>query len=203
MTALPTTAGSLPARDADGRLRPANAGNIQPPANEFLYAAPASGFGDDTVHSNPVATCARCHGSDGSGAVTGGEAPNLTIQDAPYLQAALEAYTQGSRKSGFMQNIASQLSEAQIAALSRYYAGLPTQANAPHPADPILIKRGETIALQGLPASATPACASCHESAGSRITGAPHVARRRTVRDLSASLARSDGAGGGGASGDF
>ncbi len=177
MTALPANVGGAPGgADGDATLRPENAARKAPPFDEFLYAAPASGFSDQTVHEAPLATCARCHGADGSGAATGGEAPNLTLQDPGYLQAALEAYTRGARKSGFMQNMAAQLSGAQVAALAHYYAGLPIRTTASPPADPALIQRGETIATQGLPESAIPACASCHESAGAAITGAPHIA---------------------------
>ena len=176
MTALPVIEGA-PSFDGDNAPpRPANARNIPPPADEFLYAAPASGFADSSMHANPVATCARCHGADGSGAVTGGEAPNLTIHDAAYLQAALEAYAQGKRKSGFMQTIAAQLSAQQITALANYYASLPIRPTPAAPASPALVKRGEVIALQGIPETATPACATCHESEGARITGAPHIA---------------------------
>ncbi len=177
MTALPQQGGGAPTGSSgDTTLRPADARRNAPPFDEFLYAAPASGFSDQTIHEFPVPTCARCHGPDGSGAVTGGEAPNLTLQDPAYLQAALDAYTRGSRKSGFMQNIAAQLSGAQIAALTHYYAGLPVKATASPPADPALVKRGETIATEGIPQSAIPACSSCHESQGAMITGAPHIA---------------------------
>ncbi len=132
MTALPTTAGPPSvAAEADPALRPADTRRESPPFDEFLYAAPTAGFADESVHANPVATCARCHGADGSGGVTGGEAPNLTIQDAAYLRTALEAYTRGSRKSGFMQNIAAQLSGPRIAALATYYAGLPVRGSPP------------------------------------------------------------------------
>ena len=81
MTALPASSAPMLADAGDATLQPANALRNAAPANEFLYAAPASGFSDGTIHGNPAATCARCHGADGSGAVTGGEAPNLTIQD--------------------------------------------------------------------------------------------------------------------------
>ena len=177
MTALPEKPATAPTGSAgDTSLRPANPGRNSYPFVEFQYAAPASGFSDPTIHDNPTATCARCHGADGSGAVTGGEAPNLTIQDAGYLRASLEAYTRGARKSGFMQNIAAQLSAAQIAALSDYYAGLPVQTVASPQPDPALAKRGQAIATQGIRERAIPACAYCHESAGSKISGAPHIA---------------------------
>jgi len=177
MTALPEK-GTMPPTGSGGdvTLRPANAQRNAPPVDEFLYAAPASGFSDQNIHENPAATCARCHGTDGSGAATGGEAPNLTIQDAAYLRATLEAYTSGARKSGFMQNIAAQLSGPQIAALSDYYAGLPVRTVPSPQADPALVKRGETIATEGIRDRAIPACANCHESEGSKITGAPHIA---------------------------
>jgi cytochrome c553 len=177
MTALPEKSGTVPIGSGDDTaLLPANAERNAPPIGEFLYAAPASGFSDATVHADPTATCARCHGADGTGAVTGGEAPNLTIQDASYLRTSLEAYVSGARKSGFMQNIAAQLSGAQIVALSDHYAGLAAQAvSSPQP-DPALAKRGEAIAIQGIRERAIPACANCHESDGSKITGAPHIA---------------------------
>jgi cytochrome c553 len=157
-------------------LRPANVDRNSPPTDEFLYTAPASGFSDQAFHLNPTATCARCHGADGTGAVTGGEAPDLTIQDSAYLKLALEAYTRGDRKSGFMQNIAAQLSGTQIATLSDYYAGLPVQTVSSPPSDAALVKRGETIATQGIREHAIPACSYCHESNGSKLTGAPHIA---------------------------
>jgi cytochrome c553 len=177
MTALPEQSTKTPAGlAADAALQPANPQRNSPPFNEFLYAAPAAGFSDATVHADPTATCARCHGADGTGAVTGGEAPNLTIQDGAYLRASLQAYVRGARKSGFMQNIAAQLSEAQIAALSDYYAGLAVKTEPSPQADAALAKRGETIATEGIRERAIPACANCHESGGSNLTGAPHIA---------------------------
>jgi cytochrome c553 len=190
LTAAPAKAASPQVRAGDDLpLRPAETRREAPPFDEFLYAAPTWGFTDESVHENPVATCARCHGGDGSGAVTGGEAPNLTIQDAAYLQAVLEAYSRGSRKSGFMQNIAAQLSGEQIAALAHYYAELPSQAAAPPHADPALIQRGQAIALQGIPETAAPACSNCHDSDGDKVTGAPHLAGQSStflLRQLSA-----------------
>lgn len=182
MTMLPENSEATPAiSDDEPPLRPANAQRNSAPANEFVYAAPASGFSDQSFHQTPAATCARCHGADGSGSVTGGEAPNLTIQDATYLRSALEAYTSGARKSGFMQNIAAQLSGAQVTALSDYYSRLPVRTVDPPPAVPALGKRGEVIATEGIRERAIPACAYCHESKGSQITGAPHIAGQSAI----------------------
>jgi cytochrome c553 len=177
LTASPSQAGAAPVgADPDAVPHPTGAAAQAAPPDEFLYAAPAFGFSDAAVHDAPVAVCARCHGPDGSGQVTGGEAPNLTLQDAAYLQSALQAYVQGARKSGYMQTVAAQLSGAQIAALARYYAALPVATAPAAPADPALVKRGEIIALEGVRETATPACANCHEAAGASLSGAPRLA---------------------------
>jgi cytochrome c553 len=177
LTALPQVAWTGPAGPTDASApRPADARLDAPPANEFSYLAPSAGFADAALRENPVPTCARCHGTDGSGAATGGEAPNLTLQDAPHLQAALIAYTQGRRRSGFMRNIATELSTAQVAALATYYAGLPVKASPGAPADPALTARGQQIAFQGVRERAIPPCADCHESAGEAVSHAPHIA---------------------------
>jgi len=70
------------------------------PKDEFLYASPAIGFGDQGASIDPVEMCGRCHGDDGKGGATHGEAPNLTLQSADYLKASLEAYAYASRHPG-------------------------------------------------------------------------------------------------------
>ncbi len=176
LTALPQLQEAGPTAPGDATLRPADPYRMLRPYDEFQYAAPSAGFADRTIHLTPVPTCARCHGADGTGAVTGGYAPNLTLQDPAYLQASLQAYTSGSRRSGYMQNIAAQLSSAQIVALAHYYAGLHATPAAASPPDPALVKRGEVIATQGIWQLGLPACANCHDSDGSKVIGAPHIA---------------------------
>ena len=176
MTAPPVIAEpGIAARD-DGRLTPANEARNTPPTAEFLYAAPAAGFADATIRTSAEQACARCHGADGSGVATRGEAPNLTLQDAGYLRAALRAYVSGGRKSGFMQTVAAQLSEGQIDALADRYASLPVHAGVATSADPELVARGRNIAAQGLPARALPACSTCHEGNGTTVSKAPRLA---------------------------
>jgi cytochrome c553 len=171
-------------------LRPSDHARNTPPTREYLYAAPAVGFADHVLRTHPVVLCAGCHGKEGDGSATGGEAPNLTINDADYLRGALSAFSSGARKSGFMQEIASQLSTEQIDALANYYAGLPVHIMPTQSApDQDSIKRGEVIALQGIEETATPACANCHESAGSHLSHAPRIAGQSQtyiVRQLTA-----------------
>jgi cytochrome c553/cytochrome c5 len=163
---------------ADGptALRSADTTRNNGPTQEYLYAVPAIGFSDPHLATDPVQVCARCHDKDGSGNATGGETPNLTIQDAKYLRASLNAFALGARKSGFMQQIAGQLSEDQISRLADYYGGLSVKPSPPAEASPDLANSGKAIALGGISQRAIPACATCHEKAGSEPIAAPNIA---------------------------
>ena len=66
--------------------------------------------------------CAGCHGADGRGRP--GVAPALAGQTEQALEAALRAYRDGSRPSGFMQPVAAQLTDQEVMAAAHYYAAL-------------------------------------------------------------------------------
>jgi len=66
--------------------------------------------------------CAACHGETGIGELEG--MPVLTGQDADYLKAALHAYRDGERANATMRDVASELSDAEIAHLTDYYSAL-------------------------------------------------------------------------------
>lgn len=138
-----------------------------PAPEEYLYATPATAYPDHQQLGIPVAQCAACHGPLGTGASTVGQAPNLTIQSADYIASALRSYAAGDRHSGYMQVVATGLSNPQIDALADYYANqLPTQGVALlDPVDPALVERGRQLALEGKPEEAMPACITCHNRA--------------------------------------
>ncbi len=128
----------------------------EPPRTSFAYRYPTFGLSDVALAGDPVASCARCHGTDGAG---GGAFPNLTIQDQGYLRRSLTAFANGQRHSGFMQVVASTLSPRQIEALASYYSALPRRATqATAPGSPL----GQRIALVGLREAGLGACAGCH-----------------------------------------
>ncbi len=86
--------------------------------------------------SDGVPACAQCHGPGGVG--VGASFPPLAGQPAAYISAQLKAWQAGSRPAGplgLMQAIARKLKEADIQAVSEYYAGLaastPAAAAAP------------------------------------------------------------------------
>lgn len=70
-----------------------------------------------------AAVCVSCHGTDGVGITP--EYPTLAGQHADYLRRALTDYKRGGRKNAVMAGFAGGLSDADIAALARYYAAQP------------------------------------------------------------------------------
>lgn len=138
------------------------------PEAEYAWAAPAAGFGGTGQTPEPVARCASCHGLDGRGAATGGEAPNLTIQSPDYLHAALKSYAEARRHSGFMQPQAAALSDAQMAELASYFSRVPRSAGGPATRDPAVLERGREIAEKGIPERNVAACLNCHERGGDK-----------------------------------
>jgi cytochrome c553 len=73
--------------------------------------------------------CATCHGPGGAGRQP--DYPYLAGQHASYLTAAMAAWKSGARKtdgSGQMPHIARALADADVAALSNYFAAQPVPA---------------------------------------------------------------------------
>ncbi|GLK56379.1 cytochrome c553 [Methylopila capsulata] len=124
-----------------------------------------------------LADCARCHGRDGLGR-DGDAFPVIAGQSEDYLFDALSAYAVGKRHSGIMQPAAARLPYSELAALAEHYANQPAARpkDAPTP-DPALVATGETIAREGVRATGTPACQSCHgPSAAARNPAYPSLA---------------------------
>jgi cytochrome c553 len=70
-----------------------------------------------------VQACNNCHGPDGVGLP--GSTPYLAGQSAEYLGSALKAWHDGTRKNDagqLMRSVAERLSDADIAAVSAYFA---------------------------------------------------------------------------------
>jgi cytochrome c553 len=72
-----------------------------------------------------VQACNGCHGPDGIGVLHA--APYLAGQSAEYLASALRAYRQDTRRNDageLMRSIAKRLNDADVAAISGYFANL-------------------------------------------------------------------------------
>ena len=93
------------------------------------YAPPSARIA--AASTTPVAlrkkaedSCAACHGKAGE-KPTLPDAPLLAGQESDYLVHALKAFRSGARDNPLMGAIAKPLSDADIDALSTYYASLP------------------------------------------------------------------------------
>ena len=92
-------------------------------------AAAATGIGETLAlrgaWQRDIPECVACHGPGGMG--VGNGFPPLAGQSTQYLSAQLNAWRQGTRKNDpndLMGHIARKLTDAEIAAVSQYFAGL-------------------------------------------------------------------------------
>lgn len=73
--------------------------------------------------------CSACHGP--KGIATAPDAPHLAGQSAIYTSAQLKAYRSGARKHEVMNVVAKPLSDADIDALSAWYASIKIEVRSP------------------------------------------------------------------------
>jgi cytochrome c553 len=123
-------------------------------AGMFMAAAMAT-LGAGALASQPqapatpspsvdVSACQACHGENGIS--RNPRVPNLAGQQEAYLAAQLQAFRAGTRRNESMQAIASQLSDADIAALAAYWHGRPAAPAGAH---------GESTAGPAIPSRMT------------------------------------------------
>ncbi len=120
-------------------------------------------------------TCAACHGMDGKGKTK--EIPNLAAQPAQYLIDALHAYRDGRRHHAALQDMATGMSEADIANIAGYYASLPPVSTDLRP---ITDKAAANSYEEGAKFAAV--CVKCHGKNGNSTTpGVPSLAGQQPV----------------------
>jgi cytochrome c553 len=95
---------------------------ITPFVAAALLAAPVLAA-DPEAGREKAQQCAGCHGE--AGVSVSGEIPNLAAQKAPYLEAQLKAFREGTRTNPLMNAIAAQLEDAEIENLAAHFAALP------------------------------------------------------------------------------
>ena len=101
-------------------------------ALSVMFAAAHAAQAADVEAGKQVANtvCAACHGANGISVAE--TIPNLAAQRAPYVEAQLKAYKDGTRKlpglvnnAAIMSAIAAQLSPADMANVAAYFAAQP------------------------------------------------------------------------------
>ena len=78
--------------------------------------------GDAAAGKAKAASCAGCHGANGISAVP--TYPNLAGQKEAYLVKQMKAFKDKTRMDPTMNAMSAPLSDADIANLAAYYAGL-------------------------------------------------------------------------------
>lgn len=138
-------------------------------ASETVFAAfLVAAFGLATVLPASAETvarfvqrrCAECHGQTGISKEH--DDPKLAGQKPAYLRAQLRAFRSGARKSDEMQEVAADLSDAQIGVLAAYFAAQAPQPDPP--ADPALARAGAQVF--NAHGRGMPPCAACHSESG-------------------------------------
>jgi cytochrome c553 len=94
---------------------------------KIVFALIALAFAAPGVAQDPAQkakeVCAACHGEDGNGKKEFPDYPKLAGQYEDYLYHALRGYKSGARKNAIMAGMAQPLTDAEMRALARYYAG--------------------------------------------------------------------------------
>ncbi len=78
--------------------------------------------GDAAAGKAKAVTCAGCHGAAGISAVP--NYPNLAGQKEAYLLKQMKAFKDGTRKDPTMNAMSAPLTDADMANISAYYAGM-------------------------------------------------------------------------------
>lgn len=123
-------------------------------------------------HIEEVATqrCAACHGAGGQG--SNPMFPKLAGQNAGYLELHMLSFQRGTRSGAVMFYQLSDLSAQDIAALARYFAGIPRR---PAQASATVTEAGSRLYVQ--PGSnSSKSCAECHGGDGSGSDTTPRLA---------------------------
>lgn len=145
----------MPAQGAPGGGPPAGGG--PPPGLVLKYDAPSAERGQALSQS-----CAGCHGPGGVSPQAA--VPGLAGQVPSYTRFQLAVFRAKLRPSPIMQNVASRLSDQNIADLAAFYA-----EREPGPAwatDPALQARGAALFHGGDNDRSVIACAVCHGDDG-------------------------------------
>ncbi len=135
----------------------------------LVQAAPEGATIAKQGNVHAASACVSCHGANGIG-LAGANFARLAGLDRDYLAKQLHDFKLGARENPVMQPIAAALSDDEIYAVARYFAGLPKPAVSTEKVSAENLARGEVLARQGNWSKELPACFQCH---GENGTGVP------------------------------
>jgi cytochrome c553 len=119
--------------------------------------------------------CQTCHGVNGNS--TSATFPRLNAQQAQYIEAQLKNFRTHSRSDphamAYMWGMASQLDDALVADIAKYYA---SQTPTAPQTGGALAAQGKAIFTNGVPAHNIPPCSACHGDHGEGAAEVPRIA---------------------------
>lgn len=146
-----------------------NATVSQPVDDDMLERGRLVAMGGAQAGGSGMA-CITCHGAQGMGDGSGAF-PRLAGQAGWYMYKQLVDYTSGARPNQVMSGIAQRLTEAEMEAVSAYYAAIDAPYRAPPDTlDIQMLQWGGQLGAVGSAEKGIPACVNCHGPSG---TGNP------------------------------
>jgi cytochrome c553 len=141
-----------------------------------LALAEDSSSGSSAAAENMVTNvCQNCHGPHGDSVSS--TFPRLNGQQADYIVSQLKNFREHSRADpharAYMWGMASQLDDATIDALAKYFAA---QTPAKPQSGGALAAEGKDVFMKGAPAQNVPACQDCHGEHGDGNSVIPRLA---------------------------
>jgi cytochrome c553 len=122
-----------------------------------------------SAQGGAMMACITCHGTDGRGDGSGAF-PRLTNQPAWYLYKQLRDYASGARPNRVMSGVADRLTDAEMEAVSAYYAALEAPFRpVSGEVNGLLLQWGGQLAAVGSAEKGIPACVNCHGASGSGL----------------------------------
>ncbi len=119
--------------------------------------------------------CQTCHGVNGNS--TSPTFPRLNAQQAQYIEAQLKNFRAHSRSDphamAYMWGMASQLDDALVTDIAKYYA---SQAPTAPQTGGALAAEGKKIFISGVGEHNIPPCAACHGDHGEGAAEIPRIA---------------------------
>lgn len=136
------------------------------------WTVPSLAAGSKEAGQAKAATCAACHGMDGTSMAP--EWPNLAGQHEIYIVRQLVAFHDGQRQNILMSPMGAILSEQDMADLAAYFAAQPIRGGE---TDPSKLKAGQRVYRSGNVDRQVMACAGCHgpDGRGNAPAGYPSI----------------------------
>ncbi|WP_322048981.1 c-type cytochrome [Paraburkholderia sp. J67] len=117
-----------------------------------------------------IPACISCHGANGEGNAAAGF-PRLAGLSAPYIEAQLAAFADGTRENSIMQPFAKIMSLDGREAVAQYFSSLPAPKaiGTRDAADASPDNTGAWLATRGRWQQDLPACVQCHGPGGAGV----------------------------------